>query len=166
MPSGTGRTDAACPAAVAVTGTSYRQNGLRMLLPQPPASSVIPEPWAARGCLDYAYIVVDARRSTGRAVLGLGPGPGPAVAALAALSALSFPAGRLGLPDLDASTRALLTWATSRRFLERKVALFRQGWGTKMIDQVVAWDVACSLWNSAGMVVISRCCCRCSWLGQ
>lgn len=80
--------------------------------------------------------------------------------------ALSYPGGKSGLPDLDASTRPLLTWAASRRFLERKGALSLQGWETKTIDQVVALDVACSLRNSGEMVAISHYCCRCSWLGQ
>lgn len=93
-------------------------------------------------------------------------GRGPAVAALEAPRAQSFPTGRLVLPDLDVSTRALLTWATSKRCPGRKGALSLQGWGTKMIDQVVASAVACSLWNFDEMVVISRCCCHCSWLGQ
>lgn len=88
------------------------------------------------------------------------------MAALEALGALSFPAGKLALPDLDASTKALLTLAASRRCQERKGVLSLQGLGTKMIGQVVAWDVACSLWNFAEMVVISHCCCRCSWLVQ
>lgn len=151
-----------CLAAVVATETSYHQNGPRRLLPPLLASSAIPGPLAAPGCLDCACIVVDAQRSTEKAFLGRGP----AVAALEALGALSFPAGKLVLPDLDASTKALLTWAASRRCQERKAALSLQGLGTKMIDQVAAWDVAYSLWNFAEMVVISHCCCRCSWLGQ
>lgn len=162
MQSGTGRTDAVCPAAVVATGTSYRQNGSHRLPPPPPVSSATPEPLAAPGCLDYAYIVVDAQTSTEKAFLGRGP----AVAALEALGVLSFPTGKLALPDLDASTKALLTWAASKRCPERKGALSLQGWGTKMIDQVVASAVACSLWNFDEMVVISHCCCHCSWLGQ
>jgi len=87
------------------------------------------------------------------------------VVALEDPRALSFPVAKLALPGLDALRRALLTWATSRRCLERKGALSLKGWGTKMSDQVVAWGVACSLWNFAEMVVMSRCCDRCSSLG-
>lgn len=123
---------------------------------------MIPGPLAAPDFLGCACTVVDVQKSTET----IYQGQGPAEVALEDPRALSFPVAKLALPDLDAWMRALLTWATLRRCLGRKEALSLKGWGTRMSDQVVASGVACSLWNSAEMVVISRCCCRCLWLGQ